>query len=134
MTPSASMLGPGHRGEAADVGDEREPAVGPDDAGGVGADARAVAAVVLPVDHVPGLGQRQRDVVVAPGMLAHPVSELDDRRRVDAEEVLCRVKERLSGSKVPKAVVIVDELPKTSTGKIQKNVLRDGYARYYDGP
>jgi acyl-coenzyme A synthetase/AMP-(fatty) acid ligase len=44
------------------------------------------------------------------------------------------VKERLSGFKVPKAVVIVDELPKTSTGKIQKNVLRDGYARYYDGP
>ena len=28
--------------------------------------------------------------------------------------------------------MIVAELPKTSTGKIQKNVLRDGYARYYD--
>jgi len=35
---------------------------------------------------------------------------------------------------VPKAVIAVPELPKTSTGKIQKNVLRDRYARYYDEP
>ena len=54
--------------------------------------------------------------------------------RVEADEVLRRVKERLAAFKVPKAVVIVGELPKTSTGKIQKNVLRDGYARYYDSP
>jgi acyl-coenzyme A synthetase/AMP-(fatty) acid ligase len=33
--------------------------------------------------------------------------------------------------KVPKAIIIVDELPKTSTGKIQKNLLRDGFAAYY---
>jgi acyl-coenzyme A synthetase/AMP-(fatty) acid ligase len=42
------------------------------------------------------------------------------------------MKERLAGFKVPKAIVAVDELPRTSTGKIQKNVLRDRYARYYD--
>jgi acyl-coenzyme A synthetase/AMP-(fatty) acid ligase len=35
---------------------------------------------------------------------------------------------------VPKAVITVRELPRTSTGKIQKNVLRDEYARYYDQP
>jgi acyl-coenzyme A synthetase/AMP-(fatty) acid ligase len=35
---------------------------------------------------------------------------------------------------VPKAVITVAELPRTSTGKIQKNVLRDRYARYYDQP
>jgi acyl-coenzyme A synthetase/AMP-(fatty) acid ligase len=29
--------------------------------------------------------------------------------------------------------VVVAELPRTSTGKIQKNVLRDQYAHYYDG-
>jgi acyl-coenzyme A synthetase/AMP-(fatty) acid ligase len=33
--------------------------------------------------------------------------------------------------KLPKAIIIVDELPKTSTGKIQKNLLRDGSAAYY---
>jgi acyl-coenzyme A synthetase/AMP-(fatty) acid ligase len=35
---------------------------------------------------------------------------------------------------VPKAIITVEELPKTSTGKIQKNVLRDRYARHYDEP
>ena len=50
---------------------------------------------------------------------------------VDEGELLRRVKERLAGFKVPKSIVVVDELPKTSTGKIQKNVLRDRYARHY---
>jgi acyl-CoA synthetase (AMP-forming)/AMP-acid ligase II len=54
--------------------------------------------------------------------------------RVDESELLGRVRERLAGYKVPKAIVTVDELPKTSTGKIQKNVLRDRYARYYAQP
>jgi acyl-CoA synthetase (AMP-forming)/AMP-acid ligase II len=33
---------------------------------------------------------------------------------------------------VPKAVVVVGELPRTSTGKIQKNVLRERYAGLYE--
>jgi fatty-acyl-CoA synthase len=35
---------------------------------------------------------------------------------------------RLAGFKVPKAVTVVSELPKTATGKIQKYVLRGGRA------
>jgi acyl-CoA synthetase (AMP-forming)/AMP-acid ligase II len=35
------------------------------------------------------------------------------------------------GCKVPKSVIVVDELPKTSTGKIQKNVIRDQHASHY---
>ena len=54
-----------------------------------------------------------------------------NRRGLD--DLLRRVRERLAGYKAPKAVVTVDELPKTSTGKIQKNVLRDRYAGYYAG-
>src|ERR1700719_568563 len=38
---------------------------------------------------------------------------------IDADELLARVKARLDGFKVPKDVVFVDQLPKTSTGKIQ---------------
>ena len=53
--------------------------------------------------------------------------------RVDEAELLRGVRERLARYKVPKAVVTVEELPKTSTGKIQKNVLRDRYAGYYAG-
>ena len=43
----------------------------------------------------------------------------DDRpRRADRRAA----SDRLDGYKVPKAVIVVDELPRTSTGKIQKNV------------
>lgn len=38
----------------------------------------------------------------------------------------------VDGYKVPKDVIVVDELPKTSTGKIQKNLLRDRYRSHYD--
>jgi long-chain acyl-CoA synthetase len=52
---------------------------------------------------------------------------------VSAETLLPTVRSHLDGYKVPKAVVVVSELPRTSTGKIQKNVLREQYAHYYDG-
>ena len=48
--------------------------------------------------------------------------------KVDEEEVVswCRTEESgIAGFMVPREVVIVKELPKTSTGKVQKNVLRD---------
>ncbi len=45
------------------------------------------------------------------------------------DEVLESVRSRLSHFKVPKAVVFTDEMPRTSTGKVQKNVLRQQYAR-----
>lgn len=40
------------------------------------------------------------------------------------EDVTAWVRERLAGYKVPKRVLVVDELPKGGTGKIQKPVLR----------
>jgi acyl-CoA synthetase (AMP-forming)/AMP-acid ligase II len=54
--------------------------------------------------------------------------------QIDERELLSRVRAHLDPYKVPKAVITVAELPKTSTGKIQKNVLRDRYASYYDKP
>jgi fatty-acyl-CoA synthase len=44
---------------------------------------------------------------------------------VDGAEIIAHVRERLAHFKAPDAVDIVSELPKTSTGKIQKYVLRD---------
>jgi fatty-acyl-CoA synthase len=44
---------------------------------------------------------------------------------VDADELQAFVRERLAGFKVPKHVELVDELPKTATGKIRKFVLRE---------
>jgi acyl-CoA synthetase (AMP-forming)/AMP-acid ligase II len=51
---------------------------------------------------------------------------------IDAVELIAAVKARLDGFKVPKSVIFADQLPKTSTGKIQKNVLRSEHAKHYE--
>ena len=84
------------------------------------ADENIAEAVVIGLPHERWTEAITAIVVPAPGT------------RVDEGELLSRVKQRLAGFKVPKAIVAVDELPRTSTGKIQKNVLRDRYARFYD--
>jgi acyl-CoA synthetase (AMP-forming)/AMP-acid ligase II len=52
---------------------------------------------------------------------------------VSAETLLPAVRSHLDGRKVPKAVIVVSSLPRTSTGKIQKNVLREQYAHFCNG-
>jgi len=52
---------------------------------------------------------------------------------VDEAVLIAALKQRLDGFKVPKAVIVVDALPRTSTGKIQKNLVRDQHASYYSG-
>ena len=59
-------------------------------------------------------GERPKAFVVAkPGMTASP------------DEIIGHVRDRLARFKAPDRVEMVDSLPKTSTGKIQKFVLRD---------
>ncbi len=86
------------------------------------ADASVAEAVVVGLPHERWTEAITAIVVPAPGA------------RVDEHELLSQVRAHLDPYKVPKAIITVDELPKTSTGKIQKNVLRDKYARYYDQP
>ena len=50
----------------------------------------------------------------------------------DEQTIISNMKRQLAGFKTPKAVITVDELPKTSTGKIQKNVVRKQLADYYE--
>jgi acyl-CoA synthetase (AMP-forming)/AMP-acid ligase II len=50
---------------------------------------------------------------------------------VDPAALITAVKGLIDPYKVPKSVILADELPRTSTGKIQKNVVRDRYARHY---
>ncbi|MEA5360715.1 AMP-binding protein [Amycolatopsis sp., V23-08] len=52
---------------------------------------------------------------------------------IDAEDLRLRLKDRLDGYKVPKAVIVTGELPRTSTGKIQKNLVRDQHSGHYGG-
>ena len=52
---------------------------------------------------------------------------------VDEKQLIAAIKERLDGYKAPKSVIVVDELPRTSTGKIQKNLIRQQYVDHYRG-
>lgn len=51
--------------------------------------------------------------------------------RLSEADIISALKKRLAGYKVPKRVLIIDELPKNSMGKVQKNALRAGYAALY---
>jgi acyl-CoA synthetase (AMP-forming)/AMP-acid ligase II len=62
-----------------------------------------------------GFGQRLKAVVV----LREGVSVTED-------ELKAHVKANLAAYKVPREVVFMDELPRTSTGKVLKRVLREG--------
>jgi acyl-CoA synthetase (AMP-forming)/AMP-acid ligase II len=54
-------------------------------------------------------------------------------RSIDAEQLTAKLRAQLDPFKIPKSVIVVDELPKTSTGKIQKNVVREHFADHYSG-
>jgi acyl-CoA synthetase (AMP-forming)/AMP-acid ligase II len=53
-------------------------------------------------------------------------------RTIDPEELVGKLRTHLDAYKIPKSVIVVDELPKTSTGKIQKHVVREQFAGFYD--
>ncbi len=50
---------------------------------------------------------------------------------IDEAETLVNVRERLSPFKCPKALIVVEEFPKTATGKVQKVELRKRFADFY---
>jgi malonyl-CoA/methylmalonyl-CoA synthetase len=50
---------------------------------------------------------------------------------VSETSVLQALDGRLAKFKMPKRVFVVDELPRNAMGKVQKNILRDTYAKIY---
>jgi malonyl-CoA/methylmalonyl-CoA synthetase len=50
---------------------------------------------------------------------------------VSESSVLHSLEGRLAKFKMPKRVFIVDELPRNTMGKVQKNILRDTYKDIY---
>src|SRR5438309_5791141 len=85
------------------------------------ADPRIAEAVVVGLPHARWSEAITAVVVPKPG------------ETIDPEALTAALKDRLDGYKVPKAVIVVDEFPRTSTGKIQKNVVRDQHAMHYGG-
>ena len=52
--------------------------------------------------------------------------------KIDQDALLTKLRERISPYKCPKGIIIADALPKTSTGKIQKGIVRKNYANLYE--
>ncbi len=55
----------------------------------------------------------------------------DKGARVDETSVLKALDGRLAKFKMPKRVIVVEELPRNAMGKVQKNILRDTYKDIY---
>jgi malonyl-CoA/methylmalonyl-CoA synthetase len=55
----------------------------------------------------------------------------DKSARIDEASVLKALDGRLAKFKMPKRVIVVDELPRNVMGKVQKNILRDTYSKIY---
>jgi malonyl-CoA/methylmalonyl-CoA synthetase len=50
---------------------------------------------------------------------------------LDERAVLTVLEQRLAKFKHPKRIIFVDDLPRNTMGKVQKNVLRDTYKALY---
>src|SRR4051812_22890263 len=55
----------------------------------------------------------------------------DKQATIDEAAVLKALEGRLAKFKMPKRVIVVDELPRNAMGKVQKNILRDTYKGIY---
>jgi benzoate-CoA ligase len=67
------------------------------------------------------VGATRTDGLVEAVACVVPVAE----RTIDSEALAEHCRGRLAGFKRPRRVLVVDELPKTATGKIQRNVVRE---------
>ncbi len=81
--------------------------------------AGVLESAVIGVAH-PDLGEGVTAIVVArPGAM------------LKSDAMLAGLKTRLAAYKCPKRIILVDDLPRNSMGKVQKNVLRQTYAALY---
>ncbi|MGC8481291.1 MAG: AMP-binding enzyme, partial [Acidimicrobiales bacterium] len=52
---------------------------------------------------------------------------------LDEGAIRTQLREMIDAYKIPKAIIITESLPHTSTGKIQKNLIRDTYQDIFQG-
>jgi malonyl-CoA/methylmalonyl-CoA synthetase len=51
--------------------------------------------------------------------------------RLDGEQIVAKLKTQLANFKIPKRCFVVDELPRNTMGKVQKNVLREQHKQIF---
>lgn len=62
------------------------------------------------------------------------VTTSDADAEIDPDAVVGALSGRLAKFKLPKRIIVVDDLPRNAMGKVQKNVLRDQFASAIDTP
>ncbi len=72
-----------------------------------------------------GLAHRDFGEAVTAAVVREPGATIDEKG------VQAALADRLAKFKQPKRVIFVEELPRNTMGKVQKNVLRDAYANLY---
>ena len=56
----------------------------------------------------------------------------DGNAQLDEAEILASIRDKIARFKQPKRLFVVDELPRNTMGKVQKNVLRETYGGCFD--
>lgn len=87
--------------------------------------------IELVIDELPGV--RESAVIGVPhpdfGEAVTAVVVARGEEAPDESEIIAVLKKRLANFKVPKHVYFVDDLPRNTMGKVQKNVLRDRFGK-----
>lgn len=55
-----------------------------------------------------------------------------NKKEIPEEEIIALCKKQLGGYKIPKKVITINEFPMTSSGKIQKHIIRNNYIKLYE--
>ena len=56
-----------------------------------------------------------------------------DGAELSGDDIRDRMRDHIDAYKIPKSIVVIDSVPRTSTGKIQKNLIREEHAAHYEG-
>ncbi|MFW2439798.1 MAG: AMP-binding enzyme, partial [Arenicellales bacterium] len=81
------------------------------------------------IDNLPGV--KESAVIAVPhpdfGEAVVAVVVTDSSINVIEQYIIDALRDRLARFKQPKKVILLDELPRNTMGKVQKNLLRDTY-------
>ncbi|EAU39735.1 malonyl-CoA synthase [Fulvimarina pelagi HTCC2506] len=88
--------------------------------------------VELAIDEIDGIVESAVIGVPHPDFGEGVVGIVVAERPIEEEAVVAPLKEKLAKYKQPKRIIFVDEIPRNTMGKVQKNILRDTYADLFN--
>ena len=87
--------------------------------------------VELAIDELPGVVESAVIGVPHPDFGEGVVGVVVAKETLEEKALLDQLKDKLAKFKQPKRIVFVDELPRNTMGKVQKNVLREENAKLF---